>query len=109
VGDVLEAACVDVAFLGRRVFDPRVLAVTASVLLFSPRGQGVFCEGCFAFLVNEGSLCGLVQGGAISDGHFLRSHRGVGFRSTDGGHKMLDLLIGGQADPSTREQMGLDA
>jgi hypothetical protein len=67
----------------------------------------VFYEGCFAFLVNEGNLCGLVQGGAGSGGHFLRSHRGVGFRSTNGGRKMLDLLIGGQAGPITREQMGL--
>lgn len=56
---ILEAACVDVAFLGRRVFGPRVLAVTASVLLFSPGGQGVFYEGCFAFLVMRAAFVAL--------------------------------------------------
>lgn len=49
-GGILEAACVDVAFLGRRVFGPRVLAITASVLLFSPGGRVSSTRAALPFL-----------------------------------------------------------
>lgn len=78
----------DTALWCRRVCSLRMLVVDCLYsIILSYEGLGVVCEGCFAFLVLEAYLCGLVREelALVVIGAIM----GVDLRSTNGGHQML--------------------
>lgn len=95
-GEVFGDASVNAAFWGRRVLGPRLHVVDClGPVILSCNRQVVVCEGCFAFLISEGCLGGLVQRGASPVVTFLGVIVGIDVRSINYGCQMLARKITG--------------